>query len=111
MDGAQLLHRRDDAVARPPAALATDLELEERWAVDGRHYARSAEAWLARLDASRDELLGVLADRYGGAAAERRLQTWRVFFMACAELWGYRGGTEWGVSHYRFARGAVAEPR
>jgi cyclopropane-fatty-acyl-phospholipid synthase len=84
-------------------ALATGLELETRWSVDGRHYARSAEAWLARLDVSRDELLAVLGARYGGGA-ERRLQAWRVFFMACAELWGYRGGTEWGVSHYRFAR-------
>ena len=83
-------------------SLADDLRLEESWRVDGRHYALTAEAWLCRLDAARDEAHAVLAARYG-RGAPRRLQMWRVFFMACAELWGYRGGTEWGVSHYRFA--------
>jgi len=82
---------------------AGDLALEERWAVNGVHYARTAEAWLARLDGARDEALGVLSETYGSTAS-RRLQMWRIFFMACAELWGYRSGSEWGVSHYRFVR-------
>lgn len=84
-------------------SLADGLVLEDRWAVDGRHYARTSEAWLDRLDDRRGEVLSVLAARYG-REAPRRLQMWRVFFMACAELWGFRGGREWGVSHYRFAR-------
>jgi len=84
--------------------LAHDLRLEERWSVEGGHYARSAEEWLARLDERREEVRAVLAARYGDDRADSRLQQWRIFFMACAELWGYRGGTEWGVSHYRFAR-------
>jgi len=84
-------------------SLTDGLELEERWAVDGRHYARTSEAWLVRLDERRGEILSVLAERYGSEAT-RRLQMWRIFFMACAELWGFRGGREWGVSHYRFAR-------
>ena len=50
----------------------------------------------------RDEVLPVLADVYGQAEAERWLQRWRMFFMAVAELFGYNGGTEWFVSHYRF---------
>lgn len=80
---------------------AGELALEQRWAVNGMHYARTAEAWLERLDDAREEVLGVLSETYGSAAA-RRLQMWRIFFMACAELWGYRSGSEWGVSHYRF---------
>ena len=84
-------------------SLADGLELEDRWAVDGRHYARTSEAWLERLDERRGEVLSVLGARYG-REAPRRLQMWRIFFMACAELWGFRGGREWGVSHYRFAR-------
>ena len=84
-------------------SLADGLELEARWAVDGRHYAKTSEAWLDRLDARSGEVLHVLSERYG-REARQRLQMWRVFFMACAELWGFRGGREWGVSHYRFAR-------
>ena len=73
-----------------------ELSLEAHWRVSGLHYARTAEAWLKRLDAHRAEV-----ERVVGA---RRAANWRVFFLACAELWGYRGGTEWLVSHYRFAR-------
>jgi cyclopropane-fatty-acyl-phospholipid synthase len=82
---------------------AGELALEERWAMNGVHYARTAEAWLERLDDAREDVLGVLSQTYG-SAAPRRLQMWRIFFMACAELWGYGSGSEWGVSHYRFGR-------
>nr|MBA3375904.1 class I SAM-dependent methyltransferase [Actinomycetota bacterium] len=64
------------------------LGLEEQWAVSGLHYARTAEAWLDRLDEAQAEVLGTLSETYGSAAS-RRLQMWRIFFMACAELWGY----------------------
>lgn len=73
-----------------------DLTLEEHWRVSGLHYARTAEAWLARLDANREEV-----ERVVGRSATAE---WRVFFLACAGLWGYRDGHEWLVSHYRFAK-------
>ena len=81
-----------------------DLSLVDHWRVDGRHYARTAEDWLANMDRSRAELWPVLEAAYGPAEATRWWNRWRVFFMACAELWGFRGGREWFVSHYRFER-------
>ena len=73
-----------------------DLALEEHWRVSGLHYARTAEAWLDRLDANRAAVERVVGREWAA--------NWRVFFLACAELWGYRGGAEWLVSHYRFAK-------
>jgi len=80
------------------------LRFERRWRWDGTHYARTANAWLANLDARRAEVMPVLADTYGAAAAAAWFQRWRVFFMACAELFGYDRGQQWWVSHYRFQR-------
>jgi cyclopropane-fatty-acyl-phospholipid synthase len=68
------------------------------------HYQRTAEAWLANMDRRRSTVLPVLRAAYGEAAAQKWWVYWRVFFMACAELWGYRGGREWLVSHYLFRR-------
>ena len=84
--------------------LQRELVVERRWSVNGMHYQRTAEAWLARQDASRDALLPLLADVYGAAEARRWFQRWRIFFMACAELFGHRGGEEWWVTHVRMAR-------
>jgi cyclopropane-fatty-acyl-phospholipid synthase len=81
-----------------------DLVLEEQWAWDGTHYSKTSEAWLDRLDANRDEVSRIFKSVYGDADAEIWVQRWRVFFMSCAELFGYRDGTEWGVSHYRFCK-------
>jgi len=81
-----------------------DLKLEEQWHLNGRHYQRTLEAWLVHQDRHHAELLALFRDTYGPAEANRWFQRWRVFFMACAELFGYQGGEEWGVSHYRFAR-------
>ncbi|EDY17154.1 Methyltransferase type 11 [Chthoniobacter flavus Ellin428] len=81
-----------------------DVRLETRWTVSGAHYQKTAEAWLQNMDAHRTEILPIFAQTYGEEQTTRWWVYWRVFFMACAELWGYRGGDEWIVSHYRFRK-------
>jgi cyclopropane-fatty-acyl-phospholipid synthase len=81
-----------------------DLRLEERWLLPGTHYQRTANHWLARQDANRDAVLAVLARAYGSDGARLWAQRWRLFWMACAETFGYGGGSEWLVAHYRFGR-------
>ena len=81
-----------------------DLRLADHWQVDGRHYQLTSEAWLRNMDAHRRELLPILAGTYGQGEASRWWVYWRVFFMSCAELWGYNEGREWIVSHYLFER-------
>jgi cyclopropane-fatty-acyl-phospholipid synthase len=80
------------------------LVLEEHWRVSGIHYQKTAEAWLHRLDSGAEEVRTLFKEVYGAAEARRWVQRWRIFFMACAELWGFRGGKEWLVSHYRFRK-------
>lgn len=80
------------------------LQCEQDWWQDGTHYQKTAEAWLKNTDRSRSLILPLFEQTYGRHNAKVWLQRWRIFFMACAELWGYAGGSEWGVSHYRFVK-------
>ncbi|NJD33214.1 MAG: class I SAM-dependent methyltransferase [Gammaproteobacteria bacterium] len=80
------------------------LHLRDHWRVNGTHYQRTAESWLANMDRNRGRILPILAATYGEDEARRWWVYWRVFFMSCAELFGYRQGEEWLVSHYLFER-------
>ena len=84
-----------------------NVSLENHWRVNGAHYQKTAEAWLRNLDAHEADLRPLLAQTYGAENATRWWVYWRVFFLACAELWGFRGGEEWFVSHYLFKNQAA----
>ncbi len=81
-----------------------DLKIEDHWQASGTHYQRTAEAWLANMDANDAAIRPILAATYGEKDAAKWRAYWRVFYMACAELWGFRDGREWIVSHYRFRK-------
>ena len=81
-----------------------DLLIEDHWRVSGVHYAKTLEAWLAKMDAARGELDPILAEVDGAKDLDRWRMRWRIFFMACAELFGYRHGMEWFVAQYLFRR-------
>jgi len=78
----------------------------QTWRIDGRHYARTLRAWLDRLDAHRDEIAEELSVGVTAEEGRARLHRWRVFLLACEELFAARRGTEWGVVHHRFVRAA-----
>jgi len=80
--------------------LQDHLVVEKHWQVNGMHYSKTAEAWLKNMDKNRRTILPILHDVYGVGDSARWLQRWRIFFMACAELWGFSKGQEWMVSHY-----------
>jgi cyclopropane-fatty-acyl-phospholipid synthase len=81
-----------------------DVRLVDHWLVPGWHYQLTSEAWLAKMDASRATVVPILAATYGAEQATKWWVYWRVFFMSCAELFGYDKGREWLVSHYLFEK-------
>ena len=87
-----------------PLRFPRDLNIEKSWRWNGMHYAKTCRAWLENQDARRNEVLPVLVDTYGAENAERWFMRWRMFFMACEELFRYDGGDEWFVGHYLFTR-------
>ena len=81
-----------------------DFGVAEHWRLDGLHYARTCEAWLANMHRWRPLVRRIFAETHGASEVTRWWVYWRVFFIACAELFAYGGGREWGVSHYRFEK-------
>lgn len=81
-----------------------DLVAEEHWVVSGTHYAKTAEAWLQQMDAHRKEIIPLFVRTYGKDQSLKWWVYWRLFYMACAELFGYRNGNEWMICHYLFKK-------
>ncbi|KAJ3335562.1 hypothetical protein HDU93_005040 [Gonapodya sp. JEL0774] len=89
------------------------LHLLDRWSVDGRHYSLTLESWLRLMDAHHDTIMPVFETAYkesqerGDGDATAWWNRWRVFYVACSELFKYNGGSEWFVGHYLFKRAAA----
>lgn len=77
------------------------LQLADRWVESGTHYAKTLRSWLAHLDAHAEEALEVLiADGRSPRQARTLLGRWRLFLLSTEEMWSYRGGDHWVISHY-----------
>lgn len=81
-----------------------DMIRESYWIVNGLNYQKTAEEWLKNMDYNRGEIIPIMEQTYGEDKAMLWFNYWRIFFMACAELWGFRKGNEWMVSHYTFVK-------
>ena len=78
------------------------LVVEQHWHVSGTHYGKTSEAWLKNMDAHKAEIIPLFEQTYGKDQAVKWWVYWRLFYLACAELWSYNNGNEWMVSHYLF---------
>lgn len=87
-----------------PLFFQDKLKIQQRWRWEGTHYAKTAKAWLDNMDDNKDAIWPMLENTYGKDNAQQWFMRWRVFFMACEELFAYRNGQEWWVSHYLFER-------
>jgi cyclopropane-fatty-acyl-phospholipid synthase len=87
-----------------PLFFQDQMQIVSQWDWPGTHYEKTANAWLANLDKNKASVLPILKEAYGDKDAEMWVQRWRIFFMACAELWGYKRGIEWRVGHYLFKK-------
>ena len=87
-----------------PLFFQDHLKIERRWRWIGSHYQKTAEAWLQNLDRNHDSVWPILENTYGRDFAKLWFMRWRMFFLAVSELFGYRDGNEWFVSHYLFSK-------
>ncbi len=82
-----------------PRYFQDDLRVERDWPVNGLHYVRTLESWLRKMDGNRDRIRQILKGTYSRdwRTWENR---WRIFLMACSELFGTDGSGEWFIGHY-----------
>lgn len=80
------------------------LTIRNHWVVNGVHYGKTSEAWLENMDKNKTQILPILEKAYGKENVTKWWSYWRIFFLSCAELFSYRNGEEWLVSHYLFQK-------
>jgi cyclopropane-fatty-acyl-phospholipid synthase len=83
-----------------------DLTIDKLWVVNGMNYSKTSEAWLSNMDKHEKEIMPLFEQAYGKDQAIKWWVYWRLFYIACAELFGYRNGNEWMVCHYLFKKNA-----
>lgn len=83
-----------------------DLKVESKWDWNGTHYQKTLEAWLHKMDQNEDKVKGLFEQAYGKEQAEVWINRWRVFYIACSELFGFNNGEEWAVTHYLLSKKA-----
>ena len=81
-----------------------DLKLETSWKINGVNYKKTSYAWLNKMDANKNDVIDIFKSTYGADVAIIWYNRWRIFFMACGEMFGLKNGEEWGVSHYLFRK-------
>ena len=81
-----------------------DVKIEKHWELSGIYYGKTGHAWLENMDANKDEIINIFEQTYGKENAMKWFRYWRIFFIACEELWSYDKGNEWIVSHYLFRK-------
>lgn len=86
------------------AQFQEDLKLEKQWLWSGTHYQKTSEAWLENHRKNKMDIMKIFNRVYGADEAARWYHRWEVFFLAVAELFGFKNGQEWGVSHYLFTK-------
>ncbi|KAF7315968.1 S-adenosyl-L-methionine-dependent methyltransferase [Mycena indigotica] len=91
------------------AYFQNDLTLLQSWYISGTNYSRTLEDWLKLQD--RNTKVGMKelqedakANGRSEADAVATFHRFRVFYMACSELFNMDGGQQWGVGHYLFKR-------
>ncbi|XP_075484628.1 (S)-coclaurine N-methyltransferase-like isoform X2 [Primulina tabacum] len=81
-----------------------DVSIVNQWLVNGKHYARTSEEWLKRMDQNSISIKPIIESTYGKDSVVKWTAYWRTFFIAVAELFGYNDGEEWMVTHFLFKK-------
>ncbi|TLS25431.1 hypothetical protein PpBr36_07401 [Pyricularia pennisetigena] len=88
-----------------------EMKIEKQWWVNGKHYSKTCEDWLAKMIKNKKEIWPHLVETYGEADAATWYNRWQIFYMACSELFNYENGDTWGVAHYLFENVKLTEAK
>ena len=84
--------------------LKSNLSYQKSWMLSGTHYEKTSNAWLDKMDLNKTKILELFRKKNSNSMAKKKFHFWRLFFIACAEIFGYDGGSEWVVSHHLFKK-------